>query len=245
MHPILFEIGNLKIYSYGVMVALGFLLAVFLASRTARRDGLPSGVICDIFLYSLIWGIAGARVLHVILNPRPYISNPLNIFMINEGGLAIHGGLFAGILTAWYLINKNNLPLWKTAGLIMPYIALGQAIGRIGCILNGCCYGKPTYSFFGFYADGRIIQPIHPTQLYISVYLLLMFIALRFIYEKSRNGRMIFFTYLILFSSGRFAIDFFRGDLTAVLYGLSISQFISMAIFFASSLLLLLRSKKA
>jgi len=241
MYPVLLELGSIKIYSYGVMVALGFLLAVYLTSRQARRAGLSSAAIFDIYLYALIFGIVGARILHVILDIRHYIYYPLDIFRLNRGGLAFQGGLLSGILAAWFYIRKNKMPLWKTADVMSPYLALGHAVGRIGCMLNGCCYGKPTYSYFGFYLPGHVIQPLHPTQLYMSLYHLLTFIILKKIYEKKRFDGSVFFSYLALFSLGRFFIDFYRGDLKAVLFGLTVSQIISLAILFASVILLFKR----
>lgn len=239
MHPILFEIGKFKIYSYGSMVALGFLISIWLAGREAKKAGISPQQILDIGLYSLLFGIAGARLLHVLLNPGYYFYRPLEIIMLNRGGLAFHGGLLGGIIAAWYYIRRNRMPLWKTADMMIPYVALGQAIGRIGCVLNGCCYGLPTYSYFGFYPPGSIIAPLHPTQLYSSVLLLAAFVILKLLYEKKRFDGSIFFSYLVLYSFGRFFIDFYRGDLAAVLFGLKMSQLISIAIFFPSVFFLL------
>lgn len=233
MHPILFEFGNFKIYSYGVMVALGFLIAIYLASREAQRQGVASQQVFDIGLYALLFGIAGARALHVFLDFRYYLARPLDIIMINRGGLAFHGGLLAGTIGAWFFIRRNSMPLWKVADIIIPYVALGQAVGRIGCFLNGCCYGTPTYLPIGIRLPGHILR-LHPSQLYSSIFLLLSFIVLKKIYQKKKTDGVVFFSYLAIFSSGRFFIDFFRGDLRGVLFGLKTSQLISIGIFFAS-----------
>lgn len=240
MHPILFELGNFRIYSYGVMVALGFLIAVYFASRQARGAGISSQQIFDIGLYTLLFGIVGARALHVFLDFGYYLNRPVEIIMINRGGLAFHGGLFTGIIGAALFIKRNRMPLWKTADILIPYVALAQAIGRIGCFLNGCCYGTPTYLPIGIHLPGHILR-LHPTQLYSSIFLLSIFIALKGIYRRKRFDGAVFISYLVIFSFGRFFIDFFRGDLKAVLFGLKISQFISIGIFFVSfaSLLLL------
>lgn len=243
MHPILFEIGNFKIYSYGVMVAIGFLVAVYFASREAQRIGIASQQIFDLGLYTLIFGIVGARLLHVFLELRYYMSRPLDIIMINRGGLAFHGGLLTGIIGAWLFIKKNKMPLWKTADVIIPYVALGQAIGRIGCLLNGCCYGTPTSLIIGIRLPGHVFR-LHPTQLYSSILLFLMFIVLEKIYRKKRFDGTVFFFYLIIFSFGRFFMDFLRGDLKIVFLSLKISQLISIGIFFASLIFLWLRRKR-
>ena len=233
MHPILFEFGNFRIYSYGVMVTLGFLIAVYVASREAKRIGISPQQIFDIGLYALLCGIVGARALHIILDFRYYINHPFEIIMLNRGGLAFHGGLLTGIISAWFFIKRNGMPLWKTADIIIPYVALGQAIGRIGCFLNGCCYGTPTYLPLGIRLPGHILR-LHPTQLYSSIFLFLAFIALKKLYRKKRFNGTVFFSYFIIFSFGRFFIDFFRGDLKIVFFGLKTSQIISIFIFFTS-----------
>jgi prolipoprotein diacylglyceryl transferase len=230
MHPILFEIGKIKIHSYGVMVALGFLVAIYLASREARRNGVPPQKIFDIGLYALLFGIAGARILHVLLDFRYYAGHPLEIIMINRGGLSIHGGLLAGIAAAYLFIKLNRIPLWKTADIIIPYLALAQAIGRMGCYLNGCCYGTPTYLPFGISLPGHILR-LHPIQLYLALFLFLTFIALKIIYKRKKYDGEAFFSYFLIFSFGRFFIDFLRGDLNPVFLGLRMSQIFSAGIF--------------
>ncbi|MEA3306120.1 MAG: prolipoprotein diacylglyceryl transferase, partial [Candidatus Omnitrophota bacterium] len=181
MHPILFEFGKLRIYSYGVMVALGFLIALYFAAREAKRAGIAPEKMFDIGLQAILFGIISARALHVFVNLSYYAASPLDIIMINKGGLAFHGGLFGGILAVWYYIKRNKMNLWKTADVIIPYVALGQSIGRIGCLLNGCCYGTPTQLPIGISFPGRLL-PLHPTQVYSSVFLFLMFIVLKRLY---------------------------------------------------------------
>ena len=234
MHPILFEFGNFKIYSYGVMVALGSLLAIYMASRQGKRAGIAPEKIFDIGLYALLFGIIGARILHVLLDFGYYANQPLEIIMLNRGGLAFHGGLAVGIIAAWYFIRRNRMPLQKTADIIIPYVALGQAIGRIGCFLNGCCYGKPTYLGIGISLPGHL-QRLLPTQLFSSLFLFLTFLALKKIYKKKRYDGAVLFSYLLIFSAGRFFIDFLRGDLTPVFLGLTASQLISISIFFCAA----------
>lgn len=243
MHPILFQIGNFKIYSYGAMVASGFLIAVYLASREARQSGIAPQKIFDLGLYALIAGIIGARALHVLLDFEYYANYPLEIILITKGGLAFQGGLVTGIIGAWLFIKRNGMPLWKTADIFVPYVALGQAIGRIGCLLNGCCYGKPTISSIGIHLPGHIF-PVHPTQLYSSLFLLSAFLALRQIYRKRIFDGAVFFSYLIIFSAGRFFIDFYRGDLRGVLFGLTTSQLISILIILLSIVFIVKRIVK-
>ena len=242
MHPILFQYGYFKIYSYGVMVALGFLAMAYFASREAKRAGIAAESIFDIVLYALIFGIIGARILHVLLDFSYYANRPLDIIMINRGGLAFQGGLIAGVIAAWFFIKRYKLPFWKTADIIILYVPLGHAIGRIGCFLNGCCYGIPTSLPIGICFPGHL-QRLHPTQLYSSIFLLLAFIALKKIYRRKKIDGTVFFSYLLIFSAGRFFIDFLRGDLYPVFLGLKTSQLISVVAFLVALVFLRLRKQ--
>lgn len=218
MHPILFQIGNLKIYSYGVMVALGFLAAVYFTGCEAKKRGMSQEKIFDVYLCAMIFGIIGARLLHVILDIGYYSGHPLDIIMINRGGLAFQGGLVFGILAAIVTIKKLKLPLLSTADMMIPYVALAQSIGRIGCFLNGCCYG---------------ISALYPTQIFLSLFFLAMFVVLKKIYENEKTDGIVFAWYMFLFSSGSFFLDFLRGDLAVIFFNLRVSQLISAVIFLA------------
>ena len=242
MYPILFEIGNLKIYTYGIMVALGFLIAVYLASREAKRAGIVPERIFDIGLQSMLFGIISARALHVFVNLSYYIKSPIDIVMINRGGLAFQGGLLGGVIAAWLYVKRNRMDLWKTADVMIPYVALAQSVGRVGCFLNGCCYGTPTLLPIGIYLPGHLLH-LHPTQVYSSVFLLFTFVILKKIYRKKRFDGAVFFSYLTIYSFGRFFIDFLRGDLYAVYFGLKVSQIIAAVIFFPSLFILILKWK--
>jgi phosphatidylglycerol:prolipoprotein diacylglycerol transferase len=242
MYPILFEFGNFRIYSYGAMVAFGFLTAIYFTSREARRTGIAHQKIFDIGLYAILSGIIGARFLHILLEFQHYVNRPFDAILINRGGLAFHGGLLTGILAAWFFIERNKMPLWKTADIFAPYIALGQAIGRIGCFLNGCCYGRPTNLAIGIHLPGHMFR-LHPVQLYSSIFLILVFVLLKKVYKNKRFDGAVFFSYLIMFSFGRFFVDFFRGDLRTILFGLTTSQFISIGIFAMAFFFLVMRSR--
>jgi len=239
MHPILFQLGNFKIYSYGFMVALGFLAGAYLASQEARRRGIDPENIFDVCLYVMIFGIMGARLLHVILEIGYYSQHPLYIIMINHGGLAFQGGLIAGIAAAWLVIKRRGLPLLNTADMIIPYVALAQSIGRIGCLLNGCCYGVPSNLPIAIYSAEQH-RALHPTQLYLSIFFLAMFVVLKKIYENKKIDGIVFAWYLLMFSIGSFFIDFLRGDPAVVFFNLKVSQLISLAVFPASLLMLVI-----
>ncbi|MBU4376978.1 MAG: prolipoprotein diacylglyceryl transferase [Candidatus Omnitrophica bacterium] len=237
MHPILFQIGNFKIYSYGVMVALGFLAAVYLTAEEAKRRGIKRENILDIYLYAIIFGIIGARALHVILEMDYYFKYPLEVIMINHGGLAFQGGLIAGISAACFVISRRRLPLLKTADMMVPYVALAQSIGRIGCFLNGCCYGVASDSFFAVAFSGQG-ECEHPVQVYLSVCFLAIFVILKKIYENNKIDGVVFALYLAMFSIVSFFVDFLRGDLAVVFLNFRVSQIISLAILIISLIML-------
>jgi len=233
MHPILFEIGPVTIRSYGVLVALAFFTGFFCLYKEAGRKNFYPEQILDMELYILIFGIIGARALHVAVNAAYYKSHPAEIVMLWRGGLAVYGGLLLGIVAAWVFIKKNRMPFWKSADFIIPYIALGQSIGRIGCYLNGCCFGKYYGGFF-----------MHPTQLYAATALLGIFIVLKFAGKIRLPEGTIFTLYLLLYSTQRFFIDFLRGDTELYIASLTTSQIISVFIFIVAVLLLFFKRKR-
>ncbi|MFH1202645.1 MAG: prolipoprotein diacylglyceryl transferase [Candidatus Omnitrophota bacterium] len=230
MCPVLLKIGPLTIYSYGLMLALAFFAATYLASRAARIKGISPDLITDFCFWVLISGIVGARLFYVLLNLDYYFDNPLEIIMLSHGGLAWYGGLVFAIGTGiFYLkIHKQNFAL--ILDLIIPYVALGEAMGRIGCLLNGCCYGKA--------ASWGLYFPVHkavliPTQLYSSIILLIIFLILRKIQIKTNKQLIVFFSYLIMHSIGRFFIEFLRADSKPLFLNLTIFQYMSIFVFLA------------
>lgn len=217
MHPILFKIGPLTIRTYGVMLASAFFLALALAIRQAKKEGVPTEKIVDLGLYLLIAAILGSRLLFVLTELNYYIKHPLNIFKIWEGGLVFFGGLILAIPVGIYYIKKNNLPLWKVADIGAPSIAIAQAVGRIGCFSAGCCYGKPTnLPWAVVFKDpeslARLNIPLHPTQLYESLGTFFLFLFLIFMRKRKSFDGQLFWLYVLLYSALRFFIEFFRGD---------------------------------
>ncbi|MEW6571090.1 MAG: prolipoprotein diacylglyceryl transferase [Nitrospirota bacterium] len=242
MHPVLFRFGPVTIHTYGFLVALGFLAGLALAIRHAKKEGVPPNKIVDLGFYVLIAALLGSRLFFVLINAGYYSENPLNIFKIWEGGLVFYGGILFAVPIAIWFVRKNGLGVWKTADIFAPSIALGHAIGRLGCFFAGCCYGKTAEALpWGvIFADPECLAPInipiHPTQLYESAGELTNFIVLMiFRRYKSFNGQL-FMTYLILYSVLRFVVEFFRGDLDRgfIAPHFSVSQGISVLILFAA-----------
>lgn len=241
MHPILFQIGPLKIYSYGVCLASGFIIAALLARAEARRQNVSPEKILDIALSALLAGILGARAFYVAQNLSYYASFPAEILMLHKGGLSFYGGFISAVFWVIIALKRAGLPLFKTLDIYAPYIALAQAIGRIGCFLNGCCYGKETTCRWAVSIPADTLSR-HPVQLYESLSLLLIFLFLRILQEKRRfsnKSANIFLFYCILYSILRFSLEFLRADNAPVIGSLTIHHFISAGIFTISILPLL------
>jgi phosphatidylglycerol:prolipoprotein diacylglycerol transferase len=238
MYPILFKIGPLTLYPYGLLISLGFIVGIALALNLGKEEGIAKEKILDIGFYVLIAAIIGSRLLFVLIDYKHFIKNPLDIFKIWDGGLVFFGGLLLTVLVLLIYLKKKALPLWKTLDLFAPSLAIGHAIGRIGCFSAGCCYGKPTNLPWGITfndPDSLAITgiPLHPTQLYESFAEFGIFIFLMLLRKhKSFNGQ-IMWTYVLLYSAVRFIIEFFRGDKARgfIYNDFSIAQGISVVLF--------------
>lgn len=232
MHPVLLKLGPFTVYSYGLMVALGFALATFLACRRARLFGLDKDRVIDLAVFVLLGGIAGARVLYVLLNLSYYRVNMFEALDLTKGGLVWYGGFLSALLVLVWYIKANRIKFWTVVDLLAPYIALGEAFGRIGCFLNGCCYGfeVPPGSPLGIVFPGESAAR-YPTQIYSAIVLLLIFVILRLWQDRRHFAGEIFLGYCILYSAKRFSIEFLRGDNPRIILGLTISQVISVVVF--------------
>ncbi len=256
MHPILFKIGPLTIYTYGFFIALAFVTGILWACWEAKRLGEEAEKIMDLGFYLIIAAIIGSRLFFVLLNMKEYLNHPLNIIKIWEGGLVFHGGLIASIVVGFYYLKKHHLNIWKYTDILAPAFILGQAIGRIGCLMAGCCYGKKTTLPWGIvFTDANSLAvldvPLHPTQIYTSIGALCIFGFLLWLRKRKSYEGQVFWLYIVLYSIMRFIIDIFRGD---QIYGtrvyffqaLTLTQVLSI-VFFLSALYMLwyLKGKKA
>jgi phosphatidylglycerol:prolipoprotein diacylglycerol transferase len=215
------------------MLALAFAVGIYLAKRRASNIGIDARIIMDLGVYILLSSIIGARLLYVLSNLNEYKTQPVEI-IFSRSGFVFYGGLIlASIITIWYL-KRRDLSVGKIADVIAPSIAIGQAIGRIGCFLNGCCYGKQTTLPWGVMIAGRDpfdLTPLHPTQLYSSAGNLIIFFILTYLWKRRKFDGQIFLMYLILYAVTRFIIEFYRGDTPYILFNLTLSQLLSIFIF--------------
>ena len=229
MHPEICNIGPFTVYAYGLMLVAAFTASSLLASRQAKKENINPEIIFNLLFFVFVCGILGARIFYVIENISYYLKNPKEIIMLQHGGLAWFGGLFFGFISSILYLKYKRLHIFRVLDLVIPFVALAQSIGRIGCLLNGCCFGK-TAKEFGVYFKAHDAVLI-PTQIYSSLFLLAIFMLLRFLQDKPHKEGQIFFAYLLLYSLKRFFIEFWRADNPIIFCGLTLFQLISVAIF--------------
>jgi phosphatidylglycerol:prolipoprotein diacylglycerol transferase len=260
MYPELFRIGSFPINTYGVFLAIAFLSAILITVKLAERDGLPRERIYDLSLWMLLASLVGSKILMLFTEPE-YRENPLGLLSLDflRSGGVFYGGLVGAVIAGYLLMRRYHLPWWKTADACAPGIAIGSFFGRQGCFAAGCCWGKPTslpwgvqFSELGHEITGvPIDQHLHPTQLYESFAMLLVFFGLLWLHKRKRFDGQVILVYALLYASIRFAIEFVRddprGDILGLttLTGLSTSQMISLVIGVLALILLIARNRKS
>jgi len=229
MYPVLFRLGPLTVYSYGFMLSLSLLAAVFLTRRQAAREGIQPQTALDFTLILMVAGVIGSRVLFVILNWSWYSGRPLAIIGLGgEGlaGLSIHGGLIGGVVTGYILTRRHRIPFAAMADLVARPLALGMGLGRVGCFLRGCCYGRLTGGSWGCeteFAPGLR----HPSQLYEAALLFVVFAGLTWMMRRPRARGQLFAAMLVGHGTARFVSEFFR-ESPLVLGPLAAGQLVSI-----------------
>jgi phosphatidylglycerol:prolipoprotein diacylglycerol transferase len=249
MLPVLFRIGSFYVPTYGVLVAIAFLTGLAITTRLARRAGLPAEKITNLAVYCAIAGIVGAKLFMFLFDIGDYIRDPGQIFTMAtlQAAGVFHGGFIIALIFAYLYLDRQKLPILKTMDVFAPGIAIGQAIGRLGCFAAGCCWGKVCYLPWGvrfrsnFAAPVPLDKPLHPVQLYESAAdLLIFFFLYRFVGRSPRSGQVMGL-YLVLYSTARFIIEFFREHEQALVGPFSLTQWIALALFFLGAVLLLPR----
>ena len=237
MYPELLKIGGFTIYTYGVLVALGFFIGIQYVIKYSKNL-IDKQQMYDFLFYVIIFGIIGARLFYVLVNLQYYISDPLEILQVWKGGLVYYGG-FIFVLAFSYIYCKNKkINILKFADIFAPALALGHSFGRIGCFFSGCCYGKNTDCFIA-------IANKHPTQIYEALGNIIIFFILNKLLKKIHVNGNIFILYMFMYSMLRFFVEFLRGDDRGqFLFGLSPAQNISVIIFIIAVILLFFNSKK-
>lgn len=233
MRPVLFEFFGLKIYGYGTMVAIGIVAATLLLEYRIEKEGYDENEILKMSIFPLIFAALGGKILYIITDMENIKDDPIQIIKNFGGGFVIYGALIGASLGIYISCKAKKWNTLKILDLFIPSIALAQGFGRIGCLLAGCCYGKPTELPIGIKFNNSFFAPngvyLHPTQIYSSIFdFLLAFFLLYYDKKENKDGRVFSF-YLIFYSIGRFFIEYFRGDLERGFVGVfSTSQFISL-----------------
>jgi phosphatidylglycerol:prolipoprotein diacylglycerol transferase len=246
VHPIAFQIGSLTVHFYGVMVALGFVLGLGLAARRGLRDGLRPEWIADLGVPLILGTLVGARAFYVLTFWREqFAGRPLwEAFAVWQGGLVFYGGLVGATAAGLGYMRWKGWPLWKLTDALAPSVALGFALGRVGCLLNGCCYGQACSLPWAihFPADNPMhapTTPVHPTQIYDFLWALGLYVALVWLYRRKHFDGQIFTLFLVGYAVLRSVVELFRGDYGDVhRFGpLTPAQTFSIAVVAAAALL--------
>ena len=249
----LFSIGKFTVHGYGLMIGLGFLAAVLVGCYLAKRRGLSDSDFTNIAMLVLVFGFAGGKLLHMIVEFRTLLTDPMAV--IGSEGFVVYGGIISGIATIYIYCRIKKLEFLKYIDLFAASVPLNQAFGRIGCLLAGCCYGKETGSAFSIVFPDGCMAPSHvkliPTQPLMAAGNFVIFLVITLYYlascpKKGDDGKkekrayipgVATSMYLILYSLGRFIIEFFRNDYRGEVGPLSTSQFIAVFTFAAGVIL--------
>ncbi|MGE5176673.1 MAG: prolipoprotein diacylglyceryl transferase [Hyphomicrobiales bacterium] len=217
MHPTLLQFGRFAIHSYGLMLAIAFLVAIQIFLARGRARGLSEDRLSTLSLWLLVLAIIGGRAFFVLTHWDDYKTDPLAIVRIWEGGLMIYGGYVLAILGGIWYVRRAGMPVWRVADAAAPSMAIGVGIGRIGCFLNGCCYGLPTHAPWGIHfppeSYSSVVFPgeaLQPSQLYMVAAGFGVFLLLLALDRKPRFDGWLFWTYVAIDAGLRFVIDFTR-----------------------------------
>jgi phosphatidylglycerol:prolipoprotein diacylglycerol transferase len=257
MYPRLFEFGWFTIYSYGLLLALAYLLGLQLALVRAKRRGLDSTRVMDLGIWIIISALVGAKLMLLVVDWDYFSRNPRELLSLAQSGGVFYGGLILALVVALWYMRRHKLPMWTTCDVFAPGIALGHVIGRVGCFLAGCCYGLPTHvpwavTFTDEFAKANVGTPLHeprhPTQLYEAGAELLI---LGLLLGTERWGRPFpgrtFWSYMFLYGCSRYVIEMYRGDPRGFVMGtgLSTSQFIAVILVPLSLIMLFVLSRRS
>lgn len=237
MHPILFEIRGFAVYTYGLFVAGGIAIAFLLGLRRSKRLGIPEQVIYNLIFLAILVGILGARIIHVTAEWSYYQHHFWEIFLLRRGGLAIQGGLLFGLAAGVWYLRRKKITAQPVLDNFILYLPLGQAIGRLGCFLNGCCYGKPSNLPWAV-SFPFLTYRVHPTEIYYVLSDAALFLILYIFSRTETKPGELTAWYLILYGFTRSAVDSLRGDLLPGFLGLYTTQWYAVVFVFIGGIAL-------
>lgn len=243
------KIGPLTIHWYGVMMAAAFLAALVNWIRLGRKVGHNSTFCSDMLFWIMLSGIGGARIAYIVSNPSDYINDPLEIIRLDKGGLIYYGGLIGSGIALLLFAKKHSLKLKAFLDFVITAVPLSHALGRIGCFLNGCCYGKHVESWISIpyppnshpfavqVENGDILKtaahslPLVPVQLFEAGFNILLYIGLVWLFLRKKRDGSVIAAYLLIYPVGRFFLEFMRGDGRMDAGIFDVAQVVSMALF--------------
>ncbi len=251
MYPILLSVGGFHLRAYGTLIAIALLTGTWLAGREAARKGIPPERVQDFVVWATLFGLLGGRLYYLAFAaPEIFLRDPLGVLAIWRGGLAIHGALIAGAVTAIWYVRRHHLSFWLLADTLAPSVILGQSIGRLACFLNGDAYGIPTtlpwaVIFTNPEAMAPLNVPLHPTQLYEMSLNLILFGLLWWWRTRTRFDGQLFLLYAGGYGIIRFIVEEFRGDQLQYAGGISAAQTLSILVVITAVTLFTFRGRFA
>ena len=240
MYPEIFRIGSLTIHSYGLMIALAILVGAMAIYREAPREKINPDHVLEAVIVAAFFGLLGSRILYIVLNWPDYSGRPLSVYFTQFEGLSFYGAMFGGVIALYIWSVLRKISFLKMADLLAPYLALGYAFGRIGCFLNGCCYGKESSVPWALPINMADSVLRHPVQLYASLGAIIIFIVLKLLRRNRPFVGFILIALFALYGLLRFTTEFFRyeeiawsGLTAAQLFslGLTIVSLVAIAVF--------------
>lgn len=240
MYPGLLQVGGFSVHSYGVLVAAALLAPIWVGSLEARRKGLPRDTVSDLALPVILAGLAGGRLAYVLgWEPELLWRDPVGVLAVWRGGLALHGGVLAGLAAGVWYARRRRLSVWRLGDALAPALILGQGIGRVGCFLSGDSYGSPSalpwaITFTDAHALAPQGVPLHPVQLYELGLDLALFAALWGLRRRTIFDGQLFLLYVGGYGMIRLVTEVFRGDRVDLGFGLSLLQGASLAFLVAA-----------
>lgn len=239
MHPILFEVGSITVYTYGFCIAVGALLGfAYMYWQGKKQYGITFDQSNNLFIFLVLAGVIGGKLFMIFEDPALYLSKPKKLF--TGSGFVFYGSLLTAVpIMLWYF-KKIKVPVLGLLDVMAAVTCIVHGFGRIGCFMAGCCYGLPTDSFLSVIFTSPVCQaeplhtPLHPTQLYEATFIFTILIVLLILKSKKQFDGQLFLIYLMVYAIGRGILELFRGDMERgflIENILSNSQFISLLVF--------------
>lgn len=242
-----FTIGKITIHGYGLMIAIGLLAAILLASYRAKRKGMDEDIVFNLIIVAIVFGFLGAKLMYLIVEFQAFLADPWGQ-LISGSGFVVYGGIILGAGAAFVYCRIKKVSFLKHFDLFVPSIAVAQGFGRVGCLGAGCCYGKETESIFHIIFHSSPLAPnnvaLIPTQVYSSLGNFAIAGILLIYASRNRKLGNTGLLYMALYSVFRFGIEFFRADHRGAIGVLSTSQFISIFVFVAAVVAFIINEKR-